>query len=686
LVENDLGNIRKRLDEIDRRILDALSDRQQTIRDVATLKADGSGTRLRDILREEDLLTRLVELGHERGLDSYYVTRLFREILEHSVRFQQEFIADKQNPERRDIETATVAYQGVEGAYSHSAAMKHFAARDIQVLYRGCETFQTMLETVKSGAAHYGLLPIENTTAGSINEAYDLLARNDLSIVGEEVLLIEHCLIAIDGAELGDIRHIYSHPQALAQCSNFLQSLPNCVVESFADTAMAVKKIKSENTRAQAAIASEDAAKRYGLAIIKRNIANQKDNYTRFVVVAQKGMQYDERMSCKTSLIFATRHEEGALLKCLNVLASYGLNLTKLESRPRPNVPWEYLFYLDFEGNTANPDVKAALGELSVNTSFLKVLGSYPARTTKDSRPAQPHRTIGTVSQTLDSLEVKKEQTNQPIIHAVDDSGYKLASRSHRREDTTIVVGNIVIGSSRPVVIAGPFMLEKDEHGIICARAAKNLGADILSGGCFSAPASPDAFVGLGLPGLKGLKEAGHSVGLPVTTEVFDPKDVQAVARHADILQVGGRNMQNFALLKEVGQVDRPIILKRSAMASVDEWLAAAEIILETGNQQVILCEQGIRTFERAARRTLDLSAIPTIRSLTHLPVIVDPSYACGTSRSVASLAEAALVSGAQGIVLEVHPDPEHALVHGERALSIQGFEALMHQLAGRLG
>jgi len=580
----------------------------------------------------------------------------------------------------------TVAYQGAEGAYSHIAAMKHFGPREIDVLYRGCDTFQSMLETVESGAAHYAMLPIENTTAGSINEAYDLLAKTNLSIVGEEVLLIEHCLIALEETVIGEIRHIYSHPQALAQCSNFLSSLPNCVVESFQDTAMAVEKIQSEQRCTQAAIASDEAAKRYGLAVIKRNIANQEDNYTRFVVVAQKGVQYDERMSCKTSLIFATRHEEGALLKCLNVLASHGLNLTKLESRPRPNVPWEYLFYLDFEGNTANPDVKTALSELSTNTSFLKVLGSYPARTTKDTRPAEPHRTIGSRVTSTRPVDAQHGQRRDRVDKSVEDSGYKLASRSHRPDDTTIAVGSVIIGSNRPVVIAGPLMLESAEQIISCARAVKNLGADILSGGCFAVSTTAGDYQGLGLEGLKSMAEVGRSMGLPVSTEVLDPKDVQAVARYADIVQIGGRNMQNFALLKEAGQIDRPIILRRGAMASVDEWLAASEIILETGNQQVILCEQGIRTFERAARNTLDLSALPVVRALTHLPILVNPSYACVTWNSVAPLSEAALVSGAQGIMLEIDPNPDQASVQSERALSIESFETLMRQLAERLG
>ncbi len=337
-----------------------------------------------------------------------------------------------------------------------------------------------------------------------------------------------------------------------------------------------------------------------------------------------------------------------------------------------------------FRGKYRESGSQNRITELSANTSFLKILGSYPARTTKDTRPAEPHRTIGTPD--LPSGYVQNGLKQDRIDRYAEDSGYKLASRSRRQDDTTIAVGSVIIGSDRPVVIAGPLMLESEEQIITCARAVKNLGADILSGGCFTAFATAGAYHGLGLEGLKSMAETGRSMGLPVTTEVFDPKDVQAVARYADIVQIGGRNMQNFALLKEAGQIDRPIILRRGSMASIDEWLAASEIILETGNQQVILCEQGIRTFERAARNTLDLSALPVIRALTHLPIVVNPSIACATWHSVAPLSEAALVSGAQGIMLEVHPNPDQALVQGERALSIESFESLMRQLAGRLG
>jgi len=224
------------------------------------------------------------------------------------------------------------------------------------------------------------MLPVENTTAGSINEAYDLLASTHLSVVGEEVLRVEHCLVGLAGVELTDIRRVYSHPQALAQCSAFLAGLDDCTVEAFTDTAMSVQRVRDEGEPSHAAIASERAAALYGLSVIARNAENQTSNYTRFMVVSRKALRFDERVACKTSLIFSTRHEQGALLRCLNVLAERGLNLTKLESRPRMHSPFEYNFYVDFEGNLESEAVQKALEEMRSHTAYLKVLGSYPAR------------------------------------------------------------------------------------------------------------------------------------------------------------------------------------------------------------------------------------------------------------------------------------------------------------------
>jgi chorismate mutase/prephenate dehydratase len=387
MAPRDLSKIRAQLDAIDRRILDAIADRHDIIEDVAQLKADGT-QQLRDMLREEGQLTELVDAGRARGLDSYYVTQLFNEILDHSVRFQQEHLTDVQNPERKSEERALIAFQGADGAYSQIAAEKHFAPRNVEITSKGYGSFAKMLEAVASGEARYGMLPVENTTAGSINEAYDLLAQTSLAVIGEELLHVEHCLVALPDATLGQIRSVFSHPQALAQCSVFLSTLQDCTIQSFTDTAASVKKVRDDADPTQAAIASERAAQLYGLSIIARNAENQRDNFTRFMVVSREAVNYDLRIPCKSSLILATKNEEGALLKCLNVLAEHGLNLSKLESRPRPNVPWEYLFYVDVEGNSADPKVREAFAAVEAHTSYFKALGSYPARTTQ--RPAQP--------------------------------------------------------------------------------------------------------------------------------------------------------------------------------------------------------------------------------------------------------------------------------------------------------
>lgn len=274
-----------------------------------------------------------------------------------------------------------VGYQGTDGAYSQIAAENHFAAVGSRLETRGYDSFSDLLSAVAHGDIEYAMQPIENTTAGSINEAYDLLARMDLHLIGEEVLRVQHCLVGLPGSDVSRIERVFSHPQALAQCSVFLASLRDCAVQAFTDTAMSVTKVRDEADPAQAAVASERAADLYGLSILKRGIANQAYNYTRFVVVSRTPVRYALDEPCKTSMIFTTRHERGALVRCLSILADHELNLTKLESRPRPETPWEYLFYVDFEGNAEHPKVRAAVSSVEQQTVFFKLLGSYPIRT-----------------------------------------------------------------------------------------------------------------------------------------------------------------------------------------------------------------------------------------------------------------------------------------------------------------
>jgi 3-deoxy-7-phosphoheptulonate synthase len=251
---------------------------------------------------------------------------------------------------------------------------------------------------------------------------------------------------------------------------------------------------------------------------------------------------------------------------------------------------------------------------------------------------------------------------------------FKLTSREFHPRDTVIEVGSTTIGGGSLTVIAGPCAIESRDQMLRTADAVAAAGATVLRGGAFKPRTSPYSFQGLGMDGVRFLVEARERTGLPVITEVMEPNHVEPVAEHADILQIGARNMQNFALLMAAGRVQRPIMLKRGISATVEEWLMAAEYIVSSGNPEVILCERGIRTFERYTRNTLDLTAVPLLHRLTHLPVIVDPSHATGKRWLVRPMAVAAVAGGADGIMVEVHPKPDDALSDGEQSLTLEQF------------
>ncbi|MDB4985201.1 MAG: phospho-2-dehydro-3-deoxyheptonate aldolase [Myxococcaceae bacterium] len=667
-----LDDLRAKLDELDHGILTALIERDRIVAEVADRKSQKGDAKVRDPVREEAQLSRLTGEGQAAGLDGFYVGRVFREVLDHSVRIQQEFLARIADGSRVETGELVISYQGIDGAYSHLAAMRHFGPRGGNVVFRGYPSFRAMMEAVRDGHAHYGVLPIENTTAGSINDAYDLLAQMDLSIVGEEVQKVEHCLVAIDPVPVSQIRRVFSHPQALAQCSNFLSSLTDCHVEAFTDTAMAVQRVGREQDLTQAAIASEDAARRYGLTVIKREIANQKENYTRMVVVAARPEKVDLRIAAKTSLVLAMKHERGALLSCLTALAQRGLNMTKLESRPRLHTPWEYLFYLDFEGNVEDQAVSDALQELRTQTSFLRVLGSYPARRNPDSKTLSVPAVLPTPEQSAAPVAIA------PARVTARATTVRPSSRQFRRDDTVIAIGRAVLGGSAPVFIASVGEHDKREALLDSARALALAGAhairvenpSLLFGGTLS-PYAEEALI--------SLEEIAKLTGLAIALEVTDPAQIDRLARRADLLVIPALHMHNEVLLREAGRLDRPVMLERSSMASIDEWLAAADRILERGNHRVALCERGIRTFEESTPSTLDLAAVPVLRELSHLPVLVDSTRAAGHARWAVPLADAALAAGAQGLSLAV----KLGLRQGDDAIEVTDFARLVARASG---
>ena len=673
---NEIPQLRAALDGLDEEIVRLVAQRLELVGRIGQEKAATSAG-IRDIQRERQVLERVEAVARERGVSAVLARNIFSEIISHSLTRQAAFLSSTGavNQEVR------VAFQGGAHSYSYLAAEKYLAGLGLRGRLSAHRTFHDVAAELLSRAVDLAFLPIENTTAGSINQVYDLLQDKDLAIVGEEMWKADDCLAATAEVPLTSIRRVLSDPQSLEQCSVFLQSLPHAQHAIFFDAAEALRAVANAGDPTQAAVAPAEAVAAHGLTVLRRGIDNQEESYTRFVALARAPERLDLRIPCKTSLIIATRHERGALLRCLGTLADNGLSLTKLESRPRPRRPWEYMFFIDFEGNVADERVARALDELRVAALYVKVLGSYPARATAIEAQAAELRELPSAgdSQIEAPAIAPLPPASAPAV--LRSKQYRLADRASRPQNTVIRVGDLLIGDSSFVVMAGPCSVESRPQIEATARHVRENGAHVLRGGVFKPRTSPYAFQGLGYEGLELLATAGKASGMPIITEVMSPEQVRPVADRADILQIGARNMQNFPLLREVGRVDRPVLLKRGLSSTIEEWLAAAEYILAQGNGQVILCERGIRTFESATRNTLDLSAVVVLKERTHLPVVVDPSHGTGRRAYVAPMAWAARACGAHGLLIEVHPDPDKALSDGDQSLTFAEFSALMNGL-----
>jgi 3-deoxy-7-phosphoheptulonate synthase len=298
------------------------------------------------------------------------------------------------------------------------------------------------------------------------------------------------------------------------------------------------------------------------------------------------------------------------------------------------------------------------------------------------------HRSTGESQTVLGAIGVKPEFDIRQVevlpgvaeVHRITEP-FKLASRAFHREDTVIDIGKVGVGGKAVVVMAGPCSIESHDQILTIARLVKEHGATFLRGGAFKPRTSPYSFQGLGEDGLKLLRKAADKYELLVVTEVMDASQIPLVEPYADVLQIGARNMQNFVFLKELGKSRKPVLLKRGMAATIEEWLMSAEYILSGGNRKVILCERGIRTFETATRNTMDISAIPVVQKRSHLPVIADPSHGTGIRDKVIPMARAAVAAGADGIMVEVHHDPDRALSDGAQSLYPKQFAQLMHEI-----
>lgn len=729
-----------RIDELDSQLISLLAQRQKLSLELIAAPEIDQRTSLRDRAQERDVITKRVLEGRELGLEPHFLTKVFHEVIADSVRVQQDLLQSQLNGEVYRLANSAalngaslkniagkkfgsqhrsgtrIAFQGIDGSYSHLVARTFFSPRDsvaetntTQSLpsFISEKSFEDVVRAVESGRCEFGILPIENTSSGAINDVYDLLLNSRVAIVAEEKFQVNHCLVAREEVPVSHLKRIYCSPLAVAECSKFLASLMECAVEFSSDSALAVKRLHdSVNANGprhlHAAIASQEAAEMFGLKVIANDIANQEANYTRYIIVAKNPVRVDNRIPAKTSIVMNTINKPGALVEALTVFREHGINLTKLESRPIPSNNWEEMFFIDFMGNLEASEVKTAIKELVKQVRFTKVLGCYPSCDIDPTEVIVPQiegiassctQTVSSDADTVKgelgvacstlNMKVKDDQsgsTDKPKEKS-KDKGYTLVTIEHKPNRTIIDVGGVKIGDGNFVVIAGPCSVESREQIMSCAKEARDNGALILRGGVFKPRTSPYSFQGMGYEGLDLLVEAGHTHGLPVITEVMTTEDVERVAEKADIIQIGARNMQNFSLLKAVGRTQRPVMLKRGMSASIEELLQATEYILAGGNQQVFLCERGIRTFETATRGTLDISAVPVLKQRTHLPIFIDPSHAAGVRDLVSPLALAAKAVGADGIIVEFHPEPEKALSDGPQALRYHQFEKLMADL-----
>ena len=372
-----LSQVRREITDLDQQLLQLLGKRRALSLSVAQSKVD-SVKNVRDPQREEELLIDLIQRGHKLGLDAHYITKLYHVIIEDSVLNQQAWLQERINSQHLTTSTR-VAFLGGKGSYSYLASHRYFSRRVEEIIEIGCDSFDAIIKAVELGQAEFGLLPIENTSSGSINEVYDVLQHTSLSIVGELVQPVKHCLLTTNGGNVSDIEMIYCHGQPQQQCSRFLATLKNINYQFCDSTAAAMLKVQQLNQANAAVIGSLEGGNLYNLCSIADNIANQTENHSRFIVVARKAVEVAVQIPAKTTFIMSTHQQSGSLVDALLILKEHDINMCKLESRPILGNLWEEMFYIDVQANIHSEKMQLALQQLNKITKQIKILGCYPS-------------------------------------------------------------------------------------------------------------------------------------------------------------------------------------------------------------------------------------------------------------------------------------------------------------------
>ncbi|WP_370633697.1 bifunctional chorismate mutase/prephenate dehydratase [Frischella sp. Ac48] len=376
MTDNPLLPLRDKITALDKQLLTLIAQRRELSNQVVNTKINAN-IPVRDLERERILVKTLIETGKQFALDELFIKRLYQVIIEDSVLLQQRLLQQHLNHDV--IKSAKIAFLGPKGSYSHSAMRRYAANHFDQIEESSCSSFKDIFEKVEKADVDFGVVPIENSSSGSINEVYDLLQKTNLHIIGEISLPIDHCILANKQATLDEIDTVYSHPQPFQQCTNFLEKYTHWKIIYCDSTSSAMETVAKQNKTNLAAIGNKDGGELYGLQVLEHNFANQKENITRFIILARQAINVSDQISAKTTILMKTGQQAGALVDALLVLRNHNIAMTKLESRPIHGNPWEEMFYIDLQGNLDSIVMQQALKELSTITLFLKVLGCYPS-------------------------------------------------------------------------------------------------------------------------------------------------------------------------------------------------------------------------------------------------------------------------------------------------------------------
>lgn len=608
-----LNQTREQITNLDNELLALLAERRRLSLEVARSK-EVDVRPIRDTQREKELLARLVKEGREKGLDAHYVISLYQSIIEDSVLNQQAYLHGRANPETQKQQYC-IAYLGARGSYSYLAATRYCQRRQVEMLDLGCQSFDEIVQAVESGHADYGFLPIENTSSGSINEVYDVLQHTSLSIVGETTIEVSHCLLGKAGSKLADIKTVYAHPQPISQCSRYLSQHKDLRLEYCSSSAEAMDKINQSPDNSAAAIGSAEGGALYQLESIEAGLANQKINQSRFIVVARKAVAVPEQLPAKTTLIMATGQKAGALVEALLVLKAHQLNMSKLESRPIPGTPWEEMFYLDIDANISSESMQAGLKQLERITRFIKVLGCYPCETVKPTQLSNSQLLIEP-STSKDQVISENGANTSPVRY----------SKAYKEQASEINCGAMTIGAGHVGAIAQITLNNDISH--LALSAFEQQVKQLKEAGFQAVLLNAVSQLAMAEVTLAKLRQILHQYGLVCIIAIEQEADMPLAVQHADMLFLAGKQMFNQTLLTQAGTLPVPLILERNDMASFEELLTATEVILSQGNQQLILCDSGIRTLNNANLPSLDLASLIQIKATSHLPILINPSYA----------------------------------------------------------